>query len=320
MPRRPLMRPPAVVSVVALGSVLLAGCGDRSPATVGERPGETVSRPAAATREDATAAFAGLSDLRDAWKHQDCAKIEFLTAWTESVLSGRACQAARKGQPVPAADAYTDVEFYLPEDPGERPWFAALARAPRPAYFVFVRADGRWRLGAGPIPVVGEVPELEEGPVAAGADRDTQVRASLVPTRLLAFLTDPAGVSGVRLPSGDPMRDLLRELAARPARAQRDRLSADVRLEGPAYALPLPDGGALVFHTLRLVLTQKPGAGRSSLAHPRYGAAAVRAFTGQGPTGSVTSGELLFLATRVSASGGLSTVGLRRVLADITTS
>lgn len=71
-----------------------------------------------------------------------------------------------------------------------------------------------------------------------------------------------------------------------------------------------------MFHALRVVFTQKPGSGRSSLAHPRYRAADVRAFTGGAAT-TVTGGEIVVLATKVAKDTTMTTIGMRRVLADI---
>lgn len=277
---------------------------------------------------DARAAFDGLGDLSDAWKAEDCAAIEHLTAEAENTIASRVCAAAREGRAATALRAYADPRFLLPtreggEDGEEGAWFAVLAGKPEPAYFVFVRADGRWRLAAGPIPLVGKAPETEgEAVVDAAADPKTAVGARLAPTRHVAFLTDPAGVggagvSGVRFASGDPMRRLLAELVRAPGRVRPDRLVTDVRIEGPAHALALPGGGSLVFHALRVVFTQKPGPGRSSLARPRYRAADVRAFTGGSPA-TVTGGEILVLATKVAKDNTMTTIGMRRVLADIT--
>lgn len=305
------------ITALGLGLVLLAGCGTEG---VRETP-PVVASPATAevARADAEAAFASLADLADAWKQEDCAKIEYLTTGVESTVGGPVCAAAREGRAAPGMHGAEDPEFLLPagQDGEDGAWFAVLAREPHPAYFVFVQADGRWRLGAGPIPVVGKAPAFDDEVQDAAAQPSSAVGARLAPTRHVAFLTDPAGVSGVRFASGDPMRDLLAELVRAPAKVRPDRLTTDVRIEGPARALALPGGGSLVFHALRVVFTQRPGSGRSSLAHPRYGTADVRAFTGGTPK-TVTGSEILVLATKVGKDNTMRTVGMRRVLAGIT--
>ncbi|WP_157099683.1 hypothetical protein [Microbispora sp. ATCC PTA-5024] len=310
------------ITALGLGLVLLAGCGNESASETPGGAGDSPSTAAAAiTQADAEAAFDGLGELGDAWKHKDCAKIAYLTTWAEAALGESLCDAARNGRPAPGFTAYTDPEFYLPDSEGgsgDAPWFAVLAHKPKPAYFVFVRSEGRWRLGAGPIPVVGDAPAIEGEVRAAEADAGIALRARLVPTRHVAFLTDAAGVSGVRFASGDPMRDLLRDLVRAPSSASPDRVETDVRLEGPSRAIALPDGAALVFHALRVVYTQRPGSGRSSLVHPRWSAADLRAFTGRSAPGAVTGSDLVVLATRVAKDNELTTVGLRRTLAGIT--
>ncbi|GIH63307.1 hypothetical protein [Microbispora siamensis] len=319
------------LTTLGLGLVLLAGCGTEGVRETPADPGATSPAAAEITTADAQAAFDGLGDLSGAWKDGDCATIEQLTTGVERTIDSRVCAAARDGLAAPAFRVYRDPEFLLParedgEDGEDGAWFAVLARKPEPAYFVLVRVDGRWRLGAGPIPLVGKAPEVEggmDGEVTdAAADPAAAVGARLAPTRHVAFLTDPAGVSGdgvsgVRFASGDPMRRLLTELVRAPGRVRPDHLSTDVRIEGPARALALPGGGSLVFHALRVVFSQKPGSGRHSLAHPRYRAADVRAFTGGAPT-TVTGSEIVVLATRVAKDNTMTTVGLRRVLAEIT--
>jgi hypothetical protein len=315
------------LTALGLGLVLLAGCGTEGVRETPAEPGARSPATVEITTADAQAAFDRLGDLSGAWKDRDCAGIEQLTTGVESTVGSRVCAAAREGRPAPAFRAYRDPEFLLParQDGEDGAWFAVLARKPEPAYFVFVRADGRWRLGAGPIPLVAKAPEVEGGvdgeAIDAAADPAAAVGARLAPTRHVAFLTDPAGVngdgvSGVRFASGDPMRRLLAELVRAPGRVRPDHLSTDVRIEGPARALALPGGGSLVFHALRVVFTQKPGSGRSSLAHPRYRAADVRAFTGGAAT-TVTGSEIVVLATRVAKDNTMTTVGMRRVLADL---
>lgn len=302
---------------VVLGLVLLTACGNESAGEVTGVPSDSpVASAATIGRADAEAVFGTLKGLDDAWKREDCAEIGRLTAWAESTLGRRACEA---GRAAPSVGGYGDAEFFLPAtgDDEDGAWFVALARHPKPAYFVFVQEDGGWRLGAGPIPVVGDAPELQGEVEAAGQEPGSALRAKLTPTRHVAFLTDAAGVSGVRFASGDPMRALLAELVRAPARVRPDRLTTDVRLEGPARALALPGGAALVFHVLRVVFTQKPGSGRSTLAHPRYGAADVRSFAGDSRPGEITGSELVFLATEVSKDNRMRTVAMRRVLADI---
>ncbi|WP_432930150.1 hypothetical protein ACQPZZ_07480 [Microbispora sp. CA-135349] len=327
------------LTTLGLGLVLLAGCGTEGVRGIPADPGATSPETTEITMADAQAAFDSLSDLADAWKDEDCAKVGQLTTGVESTVGRRVCAAAPgssgprtigshgRFQSARGLRGWGDPEFLLParQDGDDGAWFAVLAGKPRPAYFVFVRADGRWRLGAGPIPVVGKAPPAMDGVEGevtdAAADPGAAVGARLAPTRHVAFLTDPAGVngkgvSGVRFASGDPMRGLLTELVGAPGRARPDHLSTDVRIEGPARALALPRGGSLVFHALRVVFSQRPGSGRSSLAHPRYRAADVRAFTG-GTSATVTGSEVLMLATEVSEDNTMTTVGLRRVLADI---
>jgi hypothetical protein len=311
------------LTALGLGLVLLAGCGTEGLRETPADPGETPPATVEITMADAQEAFDGLGDLADAWKDRDCAQIQQLTTGAEGAIASGVCAAARDGYAAPAFRAYHDPEFLLPrrEDGENGAWFAVLARKPQPAYFVFVWEDGRWRLGAGPILLVGKAPAMDGAVLDAEAVPDAAVAARVAPTRHVAFLTDPsgvdgAGVSGVRLASGDPMRRLLVELVRAPGRARPDRLTTDVRIEGPARALALPAGGALVFHALRVVFTQKPGSGRSSLAHPRYRAADVRAFTGGAAT-TVTGGEIVVLATKVAKDTTMTTIGMRRVLADI---
>ncbi|WP_204016194.1 hypothetical protein [Sphaerimonospora thailandensis] len=296
-------------------------------------PPASVPATAAFTQADAETAVESLGDLADAWKHQDCAKVGHLTTWVENTLGGRVCEAARSarstasGRAVPdtswgsGVGRYRDPEFLVPgtaaTDDEDGAWFAVLARRPEPAYFVFVRSEGRWRLGAGPIPLIGPAPKRADEVGNVDDEPDVAVRAKLVPTRYVTFLTDPAGVSGVKFASGDPMRGLLTELVRAPGRVRPDRLSVDVRIEGSPRALALPDGSALVFHALRLVHAQEPGPGRSTLAHPRYAAGDVRAFTGKSGPRSITAEELVLVATKVSKNNRLTTVALRRTLADI---
>ena len=47
-------------------------------------------------------------------------------------------------------------------------------------------------------------------------DPSAGVKARLAPQRYLAYLTDPAGVSGVTFPKGDAIRGLFGELVQRP--------------------------------------------------------------------------------------------------------
>ncbi|MFB9525531.1 hypothetical protein [Nonomuraea roseola] len=262
-------------------------------------------------RAVAEKAFDLLDELAQAWEDRDCATVDRLTAWAENALGGRACEATRNGRP--ALTGYSDLEYLLPEAPG---WFAVLARRPEPTYFLFVH-DRNWRLAAGPLRLLGEAPERADG---AGPSSGTARRARLVPQRHLTYLTDPAGVSGVAFPSGDAIADLRDELADRTARARPDRVSVDVELfGGPSRALALSNGSMLVFHTLRLVSRHRPGQGRDSLGRPPYGRALVKEFTGENDPASLTGTELVVLASEISAKNKLTTVALRRALADLTT-
>ncbi|MBP2704702.1 hypothetical protein JOL79_12845 [Microbispora sp. RL4-1S] len=321
------------ITAAALGLALLSGCGGENasatPAASGDgRPAPSATAAATVTQADVDAAFDGLKTLENAWKQRDCAAIAMLTTWVEGTLGDRICAAARDGRPAPGFTRYTDPELVPPaaelDDSGDGRWFAVLARHPSPAYFVFVRAGGRWRLGAGPIPVVGDAPAPDDVEAGAGsggdaaADSGAALRARLVPTRHVAFLTDPANVGGVKIAAHDPVRALMSELVRAPARARPDRLSVDVQLEGEPRAIALPDGAALVFHALRVVTSQRPGQGHSTLTHPRYGAADVRAFTGGSAAAGMTGSELVLLATKVTAGNVMSTVAIRRSLADIT--
>lgn len=191
--------------------------------------------PATAPRVDpATAeqAFSLLGQLDEAWQRPDCATVEDLTTWAERTLGGRACEATRNGRPARRGDP----AYVLPDADD---WFAALVREPSPAYYLFFLEDGRWRLGAGPVPVRGERAR-EPGEPSPSLLR----RARLVPQRHLTYLTDPAGVGGVRFPAGDPMRALLKDVTER---------HADVELYGTrSLTIPLADDSVLVFDALRL--------------------------------------------------------------------
>lgn len=282
--------------------------------------GVTTPATRAIGQEDAASAFGMLADLGDAWKKRDCAKILFLTTAAAAELGGRACEAARNGRPLPAPVDYGDVRYFLPGGPEEHPWVVALARRPRPSYFVFTLEEDRWRLAYGPIRLVKDAPELDadaETRAVPAPGADDALRARLAPQKHLAFLADRAGLSGVRFASDDPMRDLLAELTRKPATVRPDRLSSDVQLvPSAARALKPAGGGALVFHALKILYTEKTGA--RELAHPLFGAAAVRAFTGKARLTTLHAAEVVVLATKVATDGGLTTVALSRGLADIT--
>lgn len=275
---------------------MATGCGGTTSGQVAP-PEDPPSTPASAQRVDkATAeqAFGLLLKLEQAWEQQDCAAVDDLTAGAENTLGGRACEATRNGRPAPR-----DPEFFLPDD---STWFVALAEK---AYYLFAQDGGRWRLAAGPIPLFGEAPEHAGD---ASPPPGSGVRAKLVGQRHLTFLTDPAGVSGVRFPKDDPISDLLAELTARPERVKPDKLKVDVELVGePARALALANGSMLVFHALRIVYAQTPGS-KGTLVKPIYPKA--------GPD-SLTATELVLLATEVDPKNNLTTRALRRDLADL---
>ncbi|WP_214320909.1 hypothetical protein [Nonomuraea sediminis] len=210
---------------------VLAGCGTAGTGVT--VPPEQAAPSISAHRVDeATAeqAFQLLDRLDKALSQHDCAAVDDLVTWAARTLGGRACEATRNGRPA----RYGDPEFLLPDADD---WFAALARKPSPAYFVFVLEDNRWRLGAGPIPVIGRPPAHTPG---ATADPDLAVEAGLVPQRHLTFLTDPAGVQGVRFPAGDPLQGLRAGIA-------------DVEfVDGGARAVALSSTQLLVFDALRI--------------------------------------------------------------------
>ncbi|MGJ6964566.1 hypothetical protein ACSDR0_21885 [Streptosporangium sp. G11] len=304
-----------------LGLSMMTGCGARSDTRVGA-PETGPPREASAGVElaEATEAFTLLRRLDDAWRDRDCATVESLTTWAEKALGGRACEATRNGRPAPARKSYNEAEFYLPGVAEPDRWFVALAREPDPAYFLFLQEDGEWRLGAGPIPIRGEIREPTEGAVPTD-DPGAGVKARLVPQRYLAYLTDPAGVSGVTFPKGDPVRELFDDLVRRPPSVRPDRLTADVRLlVGPQRALLLPGGGALVIHALEIEHRQRARQGRSFLARPIYGRADLRGFTGRTRAAELTGTEIVLVATEIAGGGSkLTTTGLRRGLATLTT-
>nr|WP_062342926.1 hypothetical protein [Herbidospora sakaeratensis] len=297
-------------------------------AACGGLPAETTARespsrePETLTLAAAEAAFAGLGELETAWGDSDCDGVARLLAAPASELGGAACTATALGHEGARFD-YAEPEFYLPPSRGAKgkPWFAALARKPDPAYFVFTQAKDGWRLALGPIPVPEGAPEVSvtEAVVPTG-DVNPQVTASLVAQRCLTYLTDPTGVNGIRVSSGDAMRGLRDSITRAPAAHRPDKVGVDVRLVrgAPAHALALPGGASLVFHTLRVVTTQTPGPGRSELAEPSFPERDLRAFAGGGRLGEVTAEELLFLATKVDADGRMTTVGMGRRLASVT--
>ncbi|MFD0655628.1 hypothetical protein [Thermocatellispora tengchongensis] len=209
--------------------------------------------------------------------------------------------------------------FLFPAEETADLWFAALTREPDPAYWVFAWREGGWKLVAGALPLDGEAPDA--APTGIGPAETAAVQATLVPQSHLSYLTDPAGLTGISFPSGDPVRDLRDELRDRPARVRPDRLTADVDLSAdePARTLALADGGALVFHTVEITFRQRPRSGAKTPAHPIYGKRDLRAFTGTAKPSRITGTELLILATRVAVDGSLSTVASRRVVTDVTT-
>jgi len=305
--------------VLGLSMTAACGAGSETRVTTPEIGGPSRETSAEVELAEAIDAFDLLSRIDDAWRGKDCATVERLTTWAERALGGRACEATRNGRPAPARKSYREAEFYLPGIAGEDRWFVALAREPDPAYFLFVQEDGEWRLGAGPIPISGEVREPSEGAVPAD-DPSAGVKARLVPQRYLAYLTDPAGVSGVTFPKGDPARDLFGDLVRRPRGARPDRLTTEVRLfVGPQRALLLPGGGALVIHALEIEYRQRAREGRSALARPLYGKADLRGFTGRTRTAGLTGTEVVLVATEIMGKGSkLATIGLRRGLATLT--
>lgn len=309
MPRR--------ITVLALCAVLLCGCGEKTLDQAADLPVPASSSTPSAGLDitGAKAALKVLGDLAAAWREKDCARVADLTTGAERTFAARACTAVRKGDPGPGRIAYRDVEIFIPAGPGSGDWFVGLAVDPAPAYFVLEREDGAWRVAAGPVPLTGDAPDLvaeqppEDDPVA--------IAARLVPQRHLAFLTDRAGLSGVRFARGDPMHDLRAELHARRTKARPDRVRNDLSLiPGPARVLRVGEQEALVFHALRIERTQQAAAGR--LKRPLYARDRLRAFTGKTRPAALTGTEVLVLATRVGADGELATVALRRGLADLT--
>ncbi|WP_327087439.1 hypothetical protein OIE66_34700 [Nonomuraea sp. NBC_01738] len=225
-------------------TLVTAGCGDTGSggATRGISGGATTSAgqpsaPASAQRVDAATAaraFALLADLEAAKARGDCAAVADLTSWAAKTLGGRACEATRNGRP---ARAPADPVYLLPVA-GD--WFAVLAKTPDPAYYLFTKEEGRWRLAAGPVPVLSGEPPAQ----AATAEPDEALvrRARLVPQRHLTYLTDPAGVNGVRFPAKDRLHALRASLAEQ---------AADVELlDSPPFHLPLADGSMLIFDAL----------------------------------------------------------------------
>ncbi|SNT17571.1 hypothetical protein SAMN05216276_102751 [Streptosporangium subroseum] len=298
---------------------VMAGCGVRTDGQVTIPETEPSSKTSARVElAEAMDAFGVLKQLDDAWQKRDCAAVERLTTWAESTLGGRACKATRNGRPAPARKRYTEAEFFLPNAADEDRWFVALARKPDPAYFLFVNEGDNWRIGAGPILVTGKSREPIEGAVPTD-DPSTGVKARLAPQRYLAYLTDPAGVSGVTFPKGDAIRGLFGELVQRTEKVRPDRLTTDVRLiDGPQRALKLPDGGALVIHALEIEYRQKTGPGRSSLSHPLYGKGDLRGFTGKAKPAGLTGTEIVLVATEITGGTKMSTIALRRGLATLT--
>ncbi|MFE0147206.1 hypothetical protein ACFWY5_08685 [Nonomuraea sp. NPDC059007] len=311
--------PRQLIALLAGLSMATAGCGGTSPPPAAGPPSET---PSTAQRiDEATAArtFASLAGLDEAWRERDCAAVAAATTWVEKTLGGRACAATRNGRPAPARTAYSEPAFLLPEEGG---WFAALATEPEPAYFVFVHAGDGWRLGFGPVPITGNPPDTTPpgatppgatpGGSSGGAPDPAIVRrARLVPQRHLTFLTDPAGLSGVRFPEADPVRKLRDELAAKPARVRPDRLTVDVELLDTPRTIGTAGGSMLVFHTLRLTFHQRGD------AHPLYGKADLRAFTGKSGLDRLSAVEIVSLVSELTPDNKVRTVGSRRDLADV---
>ncbi|MBB5624717.1 hypothetical protein [Sphaerisporangium krabiense] len=305
----------------AIGVVLLlAGCGAQGDGPLTGAPSPTRPAPPTIGADEAAAAFGLLTRLQDAWASRDCAEVAALTAAAESELAGRACRARRNGRPAPASLAYEDADYYVPDEPGDRPWVAALAHAPDPAYFLFTEEQDAWRLAYGPIPLTRDAPRLDAAETVRAVpadDPEDGLRARLVPQKHLAYLTDPAGLSGVRFAARDAVTRLRDELAGEAARVRPDRLDVDVRLvPGETRALALEGGGALVFHALTIAYRQRGR--RGEVDHPLFGAAAVRHFTGKTHPRTLTATELIVLATEAGADGTMRTVALRRSLADIT--
>ncbi|MFC6080814.1 hypothetical protein [Sphaerisporangium aureirubrum] len=312
---------PFRLAALGVGLVLLAGCGSQSDIP----PAPTVAPTAAGSGStvgtaDAGTAFGVLKELDDAWKAKDCAKVLFLTTAAENELGGRGCEATRNGRPVPSRPAYGDTDFFLPDRPQEHPWFVALARDPDPVYVVLVQEDSRWRVAYGPLKLLTAPPKLDADVttrVVPTEDPDDGVRARLVPQKHLAFLSDRAGLTGIRFASGDPMRSLLTELVKKPTTVRPDRLSSEIQLiPDDTRALALAGGGALVFHSFKIFYTQKTTAGK--LSHPLFGTTQAKAFTDSSTPKSLHATEIVQLATKVTPDGKLTTIASSRALADLT--
>ncbi|RJL30530.1 hypothetical protein D5H75_23545 [Bailinhaonella thermotolerans] len=295
--------------------MLLTACADRGPDGLTATPeprGPSASEAEPVGRATAEQAFELVPRLAAAWKDRDCAEIASLTTGAEAVAAAE-CEAVRN----PFGDAdLSRPEFYLPNPPGARPWFAARAGG---AYFLLVREDAGWRLALGPVPLRGEAPALPADAEVRPAPTEA-IEVELAPQRHITYVADLAGVGAERFPAGDPIRELRREFAERPKRARPDILQPEIKLStAPAYSILLPSSGALVFHTLELTFQQR-SAGGGKLAKPLYGEADREAFTGEAAAPRALTGqELLFLVTRVDQEGNLTTVAMRRTLTAITT-
>lgn len=293
--------------------LVITGCGTVPGGLAAPR--EPTPRDSVVTlpRAEAEEAFVLIRDLDLAWQDRDCTTIEDLTTGAEETASSGLCEAIRNGYPAPDRQLPSAPEYLLPVLSGKDRWFVALTREPEMAYYVFVHEAQEWRLAAGPIPLVADHPVVTTGTIGEAA----AVQARLVPQTHLTYLTDPAKVSGIEFPRRDVIRELRDDLVAWPERVRPDRLTTHADLPVRPRTLPLLDGGALVFHVVRLTVEQLPAPGRRFLVKPAYRRADLRGFAGAARVANLTATELVLLATRVSPEGELSTVAFRRELVAI---